>query len=990
MSTPTPEIERFVAGLLAIDGHRARLRALGERGGLARSDLLEALLGAGAAALRDDPREAGRRAQLALALAEETADAAERSRALCLRAKAALASGTFDLALESADSALLLARDAGDPVAASRLELLRVQALVPLERWVEAEQTGERVLARSEREGDERGVVLARMALADVAFRRDRPRVALRHYREVERRLPADAERMRGALAANRANALEAGYRFRAATRHFERALAVFRGGNREHTAAQVEYNLAYAEMLRGLYTDALRRYPRLEETFRRLGDERHVGHVNLDRAEIHVHLNLPEDAVEFAAAAEASFARGGLRKEQAQAAALAGRAAELAGRREEARAHLRRAEEAFAALGLDGRVFGCRLNRAGLAEQAGDRVRAAALADEAESLLGGRGDPLAYAGVELLRARLALASGDAEAAHTKADAVLERCRRIHAPWVRIEALRIRGRARADGDDLRGGIADYRRAVAALEGYRGGVPADEYMTAFLAGRAVLYHEIVALLLRAGEPEEAFGFVERAKSRALDDLMLSRHDGPAEPGEAGPSERRLRHLRERLHAVYQRMFHRGDGDARSLRFLAAARRRADEIEQEIAAIQRRRALRASPAAAAGRTPDLRGIREALDEDTAYLSCLVAEDELLVFLVKREGIHAVRTRTTRDEIEDRIGRFRYHLDRATRIRRGMEDLLLAATRANLADLADRLIGPIREHLDVRRLVVIPGGPLHAVPFHALPWEDGWMADRFEILYAPSAGIWARTRRETAAAGRPAVFGLPDEVAPRIGDEAGRVAALLDTPDLLLGEAATFERFRERARDSRILHVATHGMFRPGHPGCSAVRLADRWLNLYDLTDLRIGGELVVLSTCESGTADVSAGDEILGLSRGILLAGAPALIASQWTVDDAATAAFMDAFYEELARDGDVARSHRVAMRFVRRGYPHPCHWAPFFLTGRPVERPVPSPMPAGASAGRAGADGHRSNPETAARSPAPGGSPTRRRVKEKVQ
>ena len=129
-------------------------------------------------------------------------------------------------------------------------------------------------------------------------------------------------------------------------------------------------------------------------------------------------------------------------------------------------------------------------------------------------------------------------------------------------------------------------------------------------------------------------------------------------------------------------------------------------------------------------------------------------------------------------------------------------------------------------------------------------------------------------------------------------------------------------------------------------------SAIRLADRWITLYDLYDLEIRSELVVLSTCESGIAGVTDGDEILGLTRGLLSAGARAVMASQWRVSDAVAAELMDDFYCALERSGDAVEAYGKAMRAVRDRHPNPCFWAPFFLAGRPVARSSLGGIPQG--------------------------------------
>jgi CHAT domain-containing protein len=141
----------------------------------------------------------------------------------------------------------------------------------------------------------------------------------------------------------------------------------------------------------------------------------------------------------------------------------------------------------------------------------------------------------------------------------------------------------------------------------------------------------------------------------------------------------------------------------------------------------------------------------------------------------------------------------------------------------------------------------------------------------------------------------------------------------------------------------------------------------------MNLYDLYDLTVHGELVVLSSCESGTADANGANEIVGLTRGLLYAGAPAVLTSQWAVDDAVAGDFMECFHAALRRGEGAAAALRRAMTLVRETHPHPYFWAPFFLTGCPADarRPAPSAQPAEIPKQRPGRDAGRRTSDAAA-------------------
>ena len=116
-------------------------------------------------------------------------------------------------------------------------------------------------------------------------------------------------------------------------------------------------------------------------------------------------------------------------------------------------------------------------------------------------------------------------------------------------------------------------------------------------------------------------------------------------------------------------------------------------------------------------------------------------------------------------------------------------------------------------------------------------------------------------------------------------------------------------------------------------------SAFRLANNWLNFYDVCSLRLPSAMVILSGCSTGANRTFAGDEILGLVRGFLSAGAASLIVSLWDVNDPATAKLMEAFYERIKEGVSARQALREAALKARQLYAHPYYWAPFVFIGR---------------------------------------------------
>jgi CHAT domain-containing protein len=181
-----------------------------------------------------------------------------------------------------------------------------------------------------------------------------------------------------------------------------------------------------------------------------------------------------------------------------------------------------------------------------------------------------------------------------------------------------------------------------------------------------------------------------------------------------------------------------------------------------------------------------------------------------------------------------------------------------------------------------------------------------------------------------------------GFGDAGRDAIEEEARSVAEVLAAGgvdvSLHLGGAARREVVAEAVRRSAVVHLCGHGMFRPQHPEFSALRLADGWLSARELVALPLAGVTAVLSGCETGARAVAAGDEALGLSRGLLRAGASAVISSLWRVDDRATSQLMTGLYRHWNAAGRLGAGLRAVQIDRASTDSDPYLWAPFGLFG----------------------------------------------------
>jgi len=273
------------------------------------------------------------------------------------------------------------------------------------------------------------------------------------------------------------------------------------------------------------------------------------------------------------------------------------------------------------------------------------------------------------------------------------------------------------------------------------------------------------------------------------------------------------------------------------------------------------------------------------------------------------------------------------------------RAHADTMLVQAEDLLSELYAELIDRVADELvDAQRLIIVPHGLLHYLPFHALMDPSGTpLVERVEISYAPSAGVLASCYERPAlpeGRGRRVLFGVPNEAIPQVQREIDALTDLFGPTRVFAGEAATEQVFRHFAPEADIIHLASHAVFREDNPLFSAIQLADSWLSLNDLYSLRLHASLVTLSACETGLSQVLAGDELVGLARGLFQAGTASVVVSLWAVNDESTASLMERFYRYLEEGFGPAAAMRAAQTELRQVSPHPYHWAPFLVIGRP--------------------------------------------------
>jgi CHAT domain-containing protein/Tfp pilus assembly protein PilF len=486
---------------------------------------------------------------------------------------------------------------------------------------------------------------------------------------------------------------------------------------------------------------------------------------------------------------------------------------------------------------------------------------------------------------------------------------------------------------------------------------------------FFENKLSPYHQLLALALEGNSVGEALEIAERAKGRVLAEMIQTRDAGLAAGITA--EERRDEHrLQMALRSVNQRIL-----AERTKTSPEEARIRALDDERRSA----RSEYEAFRNALYARHPELRVTRgEAApfalkdagailpDASTAVLDYVVADDAVYLFVLARPHgsveLQYSRLKVGRKSLASRVRRLRERL--------ASRDLLFQREARELHDL---LLAPAARLLAGRtRLVIVPDGPLWETPFQALQDQAGrYLIQSAAVSYAPSLTILRESlaspsRRNGpptllamgkanfgAKGARPAVLMSDLAPLPEAERQVRQLSALYGPEHraTYLGNDATEDRFKIAAPRYRIVHVASHGLFEENSPLYSSVVLSrgdepsaeDGLLEAWELLNLKLDADLVILSACETGRGRIAFGEGIVGTMWALFAAGAKATVASQWKVEASSTTELMVAFHRRLSSgEGEKVDHLRQATLEVMRNprYAHPFYWAPFVLVGNP--------------------------------------------------
>lgn len=860
---------------------------------------------------------------------------------------AELAEGKAETAIERLDEAAEIFSQLAQKNKAAQTQVAKIYALALLGRYDEAFATGENAIKDFEALNDYFAVGKIEHNLGNIHWRRGNFAAARRFFNSAYQRLSAfDDEAQLIMVEHCLADIDSLQNDFRSAENLLQKALARARNLKLLDTEAKIETNLGNLAFFRGRYHESLKFLEKSREKYARLKMPHQTALADLEIADVYLELNLLREACDIYQKIAPEFESFKMRAEEARTRMNLGKTLVELGETEKALDELKKAENLYH---LEENKLGealVKLIIANLKLREKNFAESKKHAVEAEKIFRCVNSPRHVLLSGLVRGESERCLENFAVAETIFNELLERSEIEEQPQIAWAAANALGLLAKDRGNFHAAEKCFEKSVEIIENLRAPLAADEFRTAFFTDKLAPYQNLADICRRdSSRIAESLNWIERARSQALLDLLASSNrrqkltDDPA-------LQSKFDNLREELNWFYSRLNRPESGEITSEQNrIENLRREIRERENEINALVLQIEAAGENVADRENDFDLPKLQKALGVARVLIEFAEFDGEFAAFVVGENSVELVENLGSADEIQKILEQIHFQFGTLRYGAKALQKHLpLLKQRVNklLQNLYEILLRPLEDLIAEKNLVFVPSKNLHYVPFQALFDGEKYLVESREISYAPSAAVLqSLLNKKTSKIENALVAGFADERVPMVEREVENLSNVSPETFILKGANAAFETIRQKLneRSFDVLHLACHGQFRAENPLFSSLHLADGWATVREAARLRLENALVVLSACETGLSAVGAGEELLGLVRGFLAAGANALVLSLWTVNDEATADLMNDFYAALKKGDSLAASLRAAqLRFIEQNA-HPYFWSPFILTGK---------------------------------------------------
>lgn len=945
------DIGRWIEQLtVAVDA--AEVESLLEsRPDLQRAEVVERLSATFLRVATADVERASRLAEATSWLAQKLDDERSRATSAKLAGHVSFLRGRFEEALGRYHVAVTGFLQVGDEVAAAETRMSSLTALAYLGRYADAEHAIEQVEMVFRNRNDLLGLARLDTNAGNILHRQDRHAEALQLYRRALARFRDEGDAQDVAAALFNIAVCEIGLgAFDQAEATYGQLIEHCRSNTMPLVEVKADYNIAYLHFLRGDYARAIRLYQLTRTRCIAIGETYHRALCDLDQAEIFLELSMSRDARRLAHLAFADFKQLSMGYESAKALVFVAVAESQMQRLVTGLELLDRARGTFEAEHNQVWQSLVDLHSAAIMCEHGRLIEAEGLARSVLGFFDSAHRPAQAVEAEIVLSRTLHRGGRSEEARRYSAAALDHLSDLSIPALEMQSLVCLGRAEESLGRLQQAFDAFTAARGVLERLRTHIRAEHVALGFHNDKADIHQALVSLTLSAPptgrRAESVLVLMEEAKSLRMADL-LAFHVSTLQASQPTHSTLvgRIRQLRERLN-WYDHQIRLEELQNHVLQPERLARMRDESREVESRFLLTLSELRRNDEELGwlhgGGCLDAEVIRSAVPRGQAMIEYFEARGQLSVCVVCDGETHAM-TLAASSVIREEQRLLQFQL---SKLELGPEWAsvtsgdLEAAARVHLHRLYNLLIAPIRPLVDhVEELVFIPDGSLFHLPFHALHDGLDYVCSRWVVSFAPSASVYALSlQRKWAGCRRSLVLGLSGHRSSLVADEVEEVARALHEVTVQTGGDVTMKDLEASGRGFGRLHIASSGITRRDNPMFSAIPIANTMLTMFDLYQLDLDYDLVAVTGCGPGLGFLSSGDELLGLTRGLLYAGARTTLVSLWDARGPHMAGLLGAFYHHLDQDPRPAHALTAAIRETRRHAPHPFHWASLAVVG----------------------------------------------------
>ncbi len=891
-----------------------------------------------------DPKKTSKIARILSFLSEETSDKQVYAFYLWTSGISALVQSKFDIADKLLQQASEIFSTEGNELDSANCQVARLISLSFLGETQAAVEAGIKALKIFEDKGDYISAGKIELNLSNVLSRVERHKAAERFCLSALKRFSRIGEERWCVMAENGlANTYMEMNDFTRAEHFYLKALDGARKLKMPITEAEIEASIGNLNLFRGRFGEALRYFESSRQKFEQLGAVYQKASAELEISNAYLELNLLNEAIVSYGQVIRSLSKLKLRFEEAFARLNRAQALLLLGEKTKARRELEKAEKLYAeendAVGL----AKAKIIKSRLELDEGHFQEARRLAKEASELF--KSTSVRY----LLRCKWLEAEAERKLGKIgKAEASLEKLIKLSRKYeeirVLLATLNSLGELSLGKSDKKSAKSYFRQAVKLVEKLRSSIPAEDFKISFFASHLSPFENLLDIYLAERRLKAAILLFEKSKARALAE-SLGR--GDLVTSYSGEFIREFRLQREKLNWFYSRL-----NRAKSLQELKQLQSQVKLCEKKLMRMELKIKNKSQQVGLVSTTLNIDLLFEQLGSRALLVEFVKRKNVFSAFLLRNGEIEFFPNLFTEAEIlqllesiKFQIGTFAYG---AQRLKRFLDELKERFDRC-LEELFRRIFRKLFGYLKEDEWIIVPSDILHYVPFHALRFQNAYLIESKIISYSPSSTIWQELTERVACApckgevakdyfSKPLLMGFADDKIPLVNKEIEVLQRVLPTAKSFCDDAATISNYFQNAPDADLIHLACHASFRADNPRFSGLHLFDGWLTTSDISSVSIKANLVTLSACETGLSKIYPAEEILGLMRAFLIAGARGLVLSLWPVNDQAALRLMHHFYLSLSRTSDPINSLIDAQRKMIQENFHPYFWAPFFFVG----------------------------------------------------